>query len=179
MRRVRSFVIAVLFWAVVLCPVSSFAGGKRLTATSEQLQALYVQRLVKYVKWPVGTGPGPGEPYLVAATDAKKLRPYFNDISSSQFQLVQWPADGVHVLVVNGAPKREAAAILKRTATMPLLTIGQSPANLRQGVVINFRMVGGKLKLQVNPHAADLAGLTISSKLLRIAAIYRGEIDEQ
>nr|WP_287410632.1 YfiR family protein [Pseudodesulfovibrio sp.] len=178
MSRVQFFVITLLFWTVGLCPVSSFAGGKQLTATSEQLQALYVQRLVKYVKWPVGAGPKLGEPYVIAATDSKKLKPYFND-ASLQFRLVQWPADGVHVLVINGAPKREAAAILKRTAEMPVLTIGQSPANLRQGVVINFRMVGGKLKLQVNPHAAGAAGLNISSRLLRIATIYRGESHEQ
>nr|WP_321258288.1 YfiR family protein [uncultured Pseudodesulfovibrio sp.] len=178
MKRDYFLIITLLLWTVFLCPVSVLAGGKSLTATSEQLQALYVQRLVKYVKWPVGAGPEPGEPYVIAATDSKKFKPYFND-SSSQFRLVQWPADGVHILVINGAPKREAAAILKRTAEMPVLTIGQSPANLRQGVVINFRMVGGKLKLQVNPHASEVAGLNISSRLLRIATIYRGEAYEQ
>lgn len=171
MRLVRTIGIALLAGILFLSSAHATAGGQRKSASVEQLQALFVQRLVKYVSWPAGVEPGSDKPFVVASTDAASLRPYFTD---DRFKLVQWPVDDYHILVVNGVPSREAAAILKRADKQPVLTIGQTPANLRMGVVINFRMVNGRIKLQVNPDAADRAGLSISSKLLRIAQIYTG-----
>ncbi|BCS87644.1 hypothetical protein PSDVSF_08860 [Pseudodesulfovibrio sediminis] len=160
-------------------PATGIAGGKGLTASVEQLQALFVQRLVRYVQWPAKAAPHPDEPIIIAATNARCLRPYFaEDASGQRFKLVQWPVEAPHVLVVNGAPSRESAAIMERVATLPILTIGQSPTNLKQGVVVNFRMVGGKVKLQINPAAAEQAGLTVSSRLLRISQIYKGGDNE-
>lgn len=179
MRRDRSHIIACLLALALLLPCVAIAGGKGLSATTDQLQALFIQRLVKYVSWPEGTGPGPGRPTIIAATDADKLRPYFDDgRPDARFRLVQWPSDECHVLMVNGIPDREAAAILGRVAESPVLTIGQSPVSLRVGAVVNFHRVGGKIRLQVSPGAAEKAGLFISSRLLQIARIYEGKIDE-
>jgi hypothetical protein len=178
MRRFFLLIITVLLGVYCLFP-STAIGGKQLSATSEQLQALYVQRLVKYVSWPESVRPDKNKPFIIAATDIKKLRPYFSQKNdATRFKLVQWPAEEAHVLVINGAPNREVAAILKRTADLPLLTIGQSQANLRSGVMINFYMSQGKLKLQINPTAAGQAGLFISSRLMKIARIYRGKSND-
>lgn len=177
MRRSPALFITTLL-AVLLLSVPAVA-GKRLSASSEQLQALFVQRLVNYVTWPGAAAPKAGEPFVVAATDAKKLKPYFNAPQNGRrFEVVQWPATDYHILVLNGAPDREAAAILKRTHGLPVLTIGQKPVNLPMGVIVNFARVGDKIKLQVNPTAAEQAGLGISSKLLKIVQIYKGEINE-
>lgn len=171
MPFVRSIGIALLAGVLFFSSAHAMAGGQRKTASVEQLQALFVQRLVKYVSWPLNVRPAPGKPFIVASTNATPLRPYFND---ERFKLVQWPADDFHILLINGIPDREAAAILHRAGDRPALTIGQNPANLTMGVMVNFHMVNGRIKLQVNPQAADRAGLSISSKLLRIAEIYTG-----
>ena len=169
--------LALCLAALLTClPASALGGGKQLTATGDELRALFVQRLVNYVTWPEGAGPGPGQPVIIAATDPSALRPYFPDRGEgARFVLRQWPADHYHVLVLNSVPEREAAAILKRTAGLPVLSIGENPANLRLGAIINFYMAGGRLRLQVSPGAAHRAGLGISSRLLKISSIYRGE----
>lgn len=179
MRLMKSLYIATLIAVVTVSSSVAMAGSQRQAASLQQLQALYVQRLVKYIQWPQGMGPKPGQPFIVAATDSRSLKPYFttgND--SARFKLVQWPAKEYHILIVNGAPEREAAAILKRTAGQGVLTIGQNPANLRQGVVINFYLLNGRLKMQVNPRAANRAGLSISSKLMKLVKVYAGDDDE-
>jgi len=179
MRILKPIILTCLIWALVLPASAGIGGSRKLTASADQLRALFVQRLVKYVNWPEGSGPKPGQPVIVAATNLKSLQPYFGKVgAASGFKLVQWPAEKYHVLVLTGASEREIAAILKRTAGHPVLTIGQNPVNLRLGVVVNFNMVNGKLKLQINPQAARKAGLSISSKLLRIAQIYKGEDNE-
>ncbi|EGB16272.1 hypothetical protein DND132_3069 [Pseudodesulfovibrio mercurii] len=173
MGALRPILVAALAWALLL-PSLPALGGTRLTATPDQLRALYVQRLVKYAAWPEGAGPAPGRPFVVAATDPARLRPYFPapDNGDPAFELVQWPAE-CDVLVLVGASRREVAAILKRVADRPVLTITQDPDGPALGAIINFVMQGGRLKLEVSPEAARRAGLTISSRLLQLARIYR------
>jgi hypothetical protein len=173
MGMLRPILLAALFWAL-LGPVVPAPAGDHLTATPDQLRALYVQRLVKYVVWPDGAGPAPGRPFIVAATDPARLRPFFPPPAPGpgpHFRLVQWPAD-CDVLVLAGASRREAAAILKRVADRPVLTITQDPDGPALGAVVNFYMQGGRLKLEVGLAAARRAGLSVSSRLLQLARVY-------
>ncbi|BDQ35513.1 YfiR family protein [Pseudodesulfovibrio portus] len=164
---------ACLIWAFSLSTAVA-GGGQGLTASPDRLRALYVQRLVKYVTWPEGAGPGKDEPFIVAAVDPDALRPYFAaGEAAARFRLVQWPARKYHVLVLIGAPQREVAAILKRVSGEPVLTISQNPVNLGLGSVVDFAWKNGKLKLEINSDAAEAAGLTVSSRLLQLARIYR------
>jgi len=175
MGKLRPLLIAVLFWGL-LWPVFPVWAGGRLTATPDQLRALYVQRLVKYVAWPDGTGPAPGQPFIVAATDPARLRPYFpapGPGKESDFRLVRWPAR-CDLLVLAGASRREVAAILKRVADKPVLTITQDPEGPALGAVVNFYMQGGRLKIEVGLGAARRAGLSISSRLLQLVRIHEG-----
>ncbi len=127
MRLFKPVILALLICSFVLSPAAAVSGSG-VTATSDQLRALFVQRLPKYISWPEGVAPKPGKPFIVAATDAKSLKPYFEAAGvSSNFKLVQWPAEEFHILVLTGAPERDVAAILKRTAGRPVLTIGQIP----------------------------------------------------
>jgi len=169
-------VIFIVGLVLALLTLSSQAAG--LTATANQLRALYVQRLVKYVSWPRGVAPDDGEPYIVAAIDPASLKPYFTGQAGTQFRIVQWPVEDYHILVLIGAPEREISAILKRVSGKPVLTISQNPVNLKLGVIINFYMYHGRLKLEINPVAARNVGLSISSRLLQLARIYEGGIDE-
>ncbi|WP_319581858.1 YfiR family protein [uncultured Pseudodesulfovibrio sp.] len=179
MGKLRPILLAALFW-VLLCPASPVAAADRLTATPDQLRALYVQRLVKYVAWPDGAGPAPGQPFVIAAMDPARLRPYFPIPGTGEgleFRLVQWPAR-CDVLVLVGASRREAAAIIKRVADKPVLTITQAPAGPALGAVINFYMQGGRLKIEVSLEAARRAGLSISSRLLQLARVHGGGAHE-
>jgi hypothetical protein len=175
MGKLRPILFAALCWAL-MGPVHPAQAGSRLTAPPDQLRALYVQRLVKYVAWPEGAGPAPGQPFVVAVTDPARLRPYFpapGQGGSPEVRLVQWPAR-CDVLVLIGASRREAAAILKRVADKPVLTITQDPDGPALGAVINFYMQGGRLKLEIGLEAARRAGLSISSRLLQLARIHEG-----
>ncbi|MUM76770.1 DUF4154 domain-containing protein [Pseudodesulfovibrio sp. F-1] len=149
------------------------ARDQRLTATIDQLQALFVQRMVRYVVWPDTETLPPGSPIIVAAIDAESLRPHFTDgLAHGRFQLVQWPVDMCHVLILVGTPDRTAAAILQTVTDRPVLTVTQSPSGMRMGAVVNFILKNGRLRFEINPAAAERTGLSISSRLLGLARIY-------
>ena len=51
------------------------------------------------------------------------------------------------------------------------MTVGNAPGFTRQGGIINFIMQDNRVRFEINPEAADRAGLRISSKLLQLATI--------
>lgn len=159
--RLRAFLCMV----ILLFPLTAHS-GKELKADAEQLKALFTQRFVNYVTWPNRSSAIP----VVAATDAAAVFEYF---STDDIQLVQWPIAECQILFINNADPRTTAALLKRVADSPILTVGQHPDFARMGGVINFVPSGNRFRLQINIDAARRAGLTISSRLLKLADIYR------
>ncbi|HTE12268.1 MAG TPA: YfiR family protein, partial [Chitinophagaceae bacterium] len=53
-----------------------------------------------------------------------------------------------------------------------ILTVSEAPDFSKEGGMIRFFTTENKIKLQINPDASREAGLVISSKLLRLAAIF-------
>lgn len=80
---------------------------------------------------------------------------------------------GCHVLVVSG-PAGARHALLQRVAARPILTVGDDPRFLDAGGIVRLRLVDGRMRFDVNAHAARRAGLRISSQLLQLALTVRG-----
>lgn len=172
LNKVRALLLlaalAASFWPGTR---TAWSAGERLTASGDQLCALFVTRIVKYVTWPDAPREGDA-PVPVAATDARAIRPHFAAVPPPpSIQLEQWPSQGCRILLLNGTPPREAAAILDRVKDSPVLTIGYGLEHFPRGLMVNIRESDGRLRLEINPKAALRAGITISSRLLQLARI--------
>jgi hypothetical protein len=62
-------------------------------------------------------------------------------------------------------------AILAKASRMPTLLVGEQPGFVTRGGMIAFYQESNNLKFEINPPAAEGAGLKISSKLLSIGKI--------
>jgi hypothetical protein len=82
---------------------------------------------------------------------------------------VNAPVSHCHLLFVPATQAGRAAAAIRSAASGPVLAIGESPDFLRSGGMINLVVEGGRVRFDVNAAAAAARGLTVSSKLLRIA----------
>jgi hypothetical protein len=65
------------------------------------------------------------------------------------------------------------ADLAERVADRPILVVGESPGFAAEGGMINFVLEGTKLRFEVNPSAATRAGLSISSRLLKLARVVK------
>ncbi|SDL37129.1 protein of unknown function [Maridesulfovibrio ferrireducens] len=164
---------ALLAVLILLSSSIAMAADTKRTATKTQLRALFIKKIPKYVLWPEQSNSKHGRPYTVATIDKDELVPFFNTPDS--FKLVRWPAENCQVLFLDSKKPRVIAAIIKQVQDKPILTIGQNPDFLRMGGIINLVESGSRMKLQVNICAARKAGLTISSKLLKLSEIYCGD----
>jgi hypothetical protein len=82
------------------------------------------------------------------------------------------PARPSTVVVVLAASQRTAAAAVARTLeAKQVLTIGEGEGMGKAGMVIGVYVDGDRIRFDANTGAASRAGLTLSSRLLRLARI--------
>ncbi len=90
----------------------------------------------------------PVEVRRVAASDAAALR-------------------SCHLLFIPASER--ADAVLAAVQGHPVLVVGESENFARRGGALAFVKAEGTVKFEANPKAASRSGLTVSSKLLRVA----------
>ncbi|MFT5376499.1 MAG: hypothetical protein ACI906_003336, partial [Candidatus Latescibacterota bacterium] len=81
-----------------------------------------------------------------------------------------------HLLFVSRSETKQQVELLAALADSSLITIGESPDFLKEGGQIRFFSSENQtIKIEINPTAARQANIFISSRLLKIARIYKPE----
>jgi hypothetical protein len=80
-----------------------------------------------------------------------------------------------HILFLSSSEKKSLPALLKPLQSECVLTVGDTESFAHQGGIINFIKVQDKVHLEINLGAAERARLKISSKLLNLAKVIKGE----
>jgi uncharacterized protein DUF4154 len=75
------------------------------------------------------------------------------------------------VLFVNRKDTQQAIPLLRTAASSPILSVGEADGFISSGGMVNFVVEDNHVRFQINPSAAEKAGLKISSKLLAIAQV--------
>ena len=78
---------------------------------------------------------------------------------------------GTHILFVGRKEPENVAELLAAASANAALAVGESPGFALRGGVINFFTRDKKVRFEINPAAAQRAGLKISSRLLRLAVL--------
>jgi hypothetical protein len=76
-------------------------------------------------------------------------------------------------LFVGSTKDTELAKILETLNKVAVLTVSDMPRFTERGGMIQFILEGNRVRFQVNLTAAQNAGLTLSSQLLKLAALVR------
>ncbi len=150
--------------------------GEDRKPTEYQVKAAYIYNFAKFVEWPAG---GTGDVDVCIIGDD----PFGHDLSTIEGKKVinrkivirevasYRNAGGCDILFISSSEEEHLMQILKYLKRLPVLTIGESEGFAEMGVMINFYMNNRTVRFEINPKAAERAGLKISSNLLRIAKI--------
>lgn len=171
----RSVPVAFGLLVATLTPIA----GQRPASNEEyRLKAAIVHRFPQFVDWPASAlagrdaleicvaEPNPLGDTLVELTAGELL----NDRRIEIRYVADLDIASCHVLFI---PSRASDKLLARAASLPILTIGETPGFLEEGGIINLRVVERKVRFEINARAAARAGLTLSSQLLRLASTVR------
>jgi len=80
-----------------------------------------------------------------------------------------------HILFISKSERHRLATILSSLKQSPILTISDIDEFSNQGGMITLAEDQGKIRFQINPKAIQLAGVSISSKIMELAEIVNNE----
>lgn len=172
---------ARLLIAAVLClaPIGLARAADSLEAP---VKATYLYKFVPFVEWPAAAFTSPtqavvlcvlaGDPFgavLDQAVRGQKVGA--RSISVRRLARAE-RATGCHVLYLSAARAPGAIEVLHSAQGAPVLTVTDQGSGA--GGVVNFVLRENRVRFTIDPRAAARNGLTISSKLLRLALDARG-----
>lgn len=143
--------------------------------TEYEVKAAFLYHFTKFVDWPATAPPGA---IRICVAGTNPFGPTLDDTLRGEELngrpmvtiVIQQPDPGCHVLFVpRGVP---SADYLRATASKPTLTVGESPAFLKQGGIVNFVIEENRVRFEINPDAATRVNLRISARLLQLARIH-------
>jgi hypothetical protein len=169
--------------AVLLVVALSFSSlhSETRKPTEYEVKAAYLYNFGKFIKWPpssestfeicvFGNDPfGISLDSLTAGESLDGKRLAIRRISSTT------EAQKCRILYVSRSEQGRAPSILEAVKHLPILTVSDIPNFLDDGGVISFVMQGDRVRFQVSLPAAERAGLSLSSELLKVAVSVKRE----
>jgi hypothetical protein len=169
---------------LVLCLLSCGATAQVEHADEDQVKAAYLYNFAKFVEWPAASFSGTGDPTIICSIGDERLaeilqqtvngkhangRPVEARPISREEQL-----KSCHILLIAFRDKERIGQMLLGAQSRNLLTVGQGEEFTRLGGMINLVRKETNIELEINPKAAESAGLKISSRLLAVSRIVAG-----
>jgi hypothetical protein len=165
--------LALVLVALVALPRVSAAQ----TAAEYDIKAAFLYNFTKFVDWPATAFPDAGSLRICVLGDdpfGRSLQSVNGEqVGTRKLKVIRTDSlakpGGCQVLFISRSERERVPQIVAAVKDSPVLTVGDIPGLVDQGVSINFTLEGSKVRFEINTDAADKAGLKISSKLLQLA----------
>lgn len=169
--------MARLIGAVLVFAVTAPAGRPASALSEYQLKALFLFQLSQFVAWPAAKPSAADAPFVMGLLGDDPFGPMLDDLVRGEtaagrpitVRRISTPAEARScqiVFVVAGGEKEWLATALEGH---PVLTVGESDLFSRQDGMIRFNVERNRVRILINLLPVQRAGLTINSKLLRVA----------
>jgi len=157
------------------------ADAKDMTAAEIEFKADFIVKVTDYVTWPEGAAANAAGEITVAVLGDSPLTPKLKELVAARKAKMSVTTVTLNdnlaayqILFIGTEDKAELAQVLKKVQNSPVLTISDAYYFARHGVMVNFYKEeggDGKVKFEVNQMTLGMAGLKMSSKLLKLATI--------
>jgi hypothetical protein len=175
----RKFAAILLLILITMMVVTLPARGQERKLGEYEVKAAFIYNLAKFVEWPgksldnistltlyiIGDDPFGTDMDAIRDKLIKEKRIVIKQIDSPD------ALKNAGILFISSSEKEQLRDILKAISGLPILTIGDTKSFAQRGVMVNFYLENNKIRFEVNLEAANLAGLKISSNLLRMGTI--------
>ena len=182
-KNMKNLYIILLFICSLL-PVSVFADVN----PEDQYKAVFIYNFTKYIQWPNYDNM---ETYKIAIIgDSEIIIPLKEiekkrTVNNKKIKIIHFQdihdINICHILFISASEKKRLSDILQKVKDNNILTVSDSMGFAHEGVSINFIIVDGKIKFEINNSSIDQAGLQVSSHLLKLAILVeeKGKSDDK
>jgi hypothetical protein len=149
--------------------------------TEHQVKAVFVFNFSHFVAWPPEAFTTPAQPFVICLLGGDELDAQLQEAVAGEHidghPLLVRRVDGddvtgdCQILYIGRAEGTQLERIVALTGRRGTLTVSDLDGAARRGVMIQLANEQNRIRLLINVDAAQAAGLTISSNLLRPAEI--------
>lgn len=172
--RVAGFVLCLLCFAVA-----------QPLATEYQVKAAYLLDFGKFVTWPAATAPKSSDAFSICVLGDDPFGTTLDNtvrgekingrpVTARRIRGIQ-DARGCNVLFVSDSGERLSRKTLSALNKSGMLTVSDAQGFWENGGIIQFVFSGNRIRFEVNLDAAQEAGLSLSSELLKVASAVHGK----
>lgn len=147
--------------------------------TEEAVKATFLPKFARYVAWPAARQLAAGAPFQLCVIGRDPFGPMLDraaaveQIDGHGVAVRRLPnergAGACHLAFVQGQQPADTGRLLLALRTQPILTITDARAGPQRGM-IHFTNISGRVRFFINEAEAAQHGLSISSRLLALAA---------
>lgn len=154
------------------------------TPTEYEVKAAFLYNFARFVEWPPEGRHDPGAPFVIAIVGRDPFGSVLDEtvagktVGGRPIEVHRVPrvdeARDAQIVFVSPSERANMAAILKSLERPGVLTVGDTDGFALHGGAINFTVQARRVRFEINPAAAEQAGLKVSSQLLKLATLVAG-----
>ena len=144
-----------------------------------ELHSMMVFNFLKYIEWPADTKSGD---FVIAVIGDENvfqtLQKFYSNrkVGSQQVSIKKYGSaseisGNCHLVYLSKAKSKEFEAVQSKFSSKATLIITDSNGLGKKGSSINFRLVGNRLKFELNQSAVTKSNLKVSSQLSSLAIL--------
>jgi hypothetical protein len=171
-------VIACIVSLLVAAPAPLHA---QRTFDEREIKATFLFNFAQFVEWPAASFADPRAPFVIGILGDDPFGTRLDDVIRGE-AIKNRPlvvtrfhrGDDIracHILFVSPSERSQYASIFETIQGRAILTVGDTDGFASSGGMIRFITESGHVRLRINLGAAQGAGLTISSQVLRVADV--------
>jgi len=148
-------------------------------AAEHEVKAAFLYKFISYIEWPPRSFAREDSPLVIGVVDAPAVADELASIVAGRnvngrgviLRKVERSEAlaGVHVLFVGRGTGARAATLLAAARGHAMLTVTESDETFPTGSVINFVVIDGKVRFDVDARHAESENIKVSARLLSVA----------
>lgn len=161
---------------------AGLAAPQSADADEFAIKAAFVYNFAKFATWPASAFAGPQASLVLCVLGEVPFRMALSSLQGkpvgertlSVRDATPDSAAACHLLVLGGLPAARIANLAAALKGRPVLTVSDAEGFAGRGGAIGLVIEDSRVRFEVNPHALDGSGVTLSSQMLRLARIVEG-----
>jgi hypothetical protein len=170
----------VILWILAVLPPTRAAGQPVENAPEYGIKAAFLLNFARFVEWPAEALAGTREPLRLGIVGTDPFGDMIDRVVQGStirdrpvvvHRLTELSEiDDCHILFISESETQRLREVFERSEGKPILTVGESRRFLDSGGMIRFKVVGRRVRFEIDQSAAKQAGLEVSSKLMNLSA---------
>jgi hypothetical protein len=173
--------ITILLLIITFALPNIIQAGNKDVSLEDKTKAAFIYNFTKYIQWPDDTLKtfniaviGNSEILIPLKEIEKKKKVDNRKITVEHYHDIT-EIETCHILFISKSEEKKLPEILDSIGTRKILTIGDTDGFAEKGVAINFKIVKGKIRFEINSTVLDNLKMQVSSQLLKLAIIVEGK----